>query len=89
MTEPTEEEVEVKVEKRQGLFSSPGNMITRDDALQFMSEVETNFGSLPDVLKNNNLKADHLLFKEAQQAYSKRKQELEKQIVIDNVHFAT
>ena len=35
------------------------------------------------------MKADPLLFKEAQHAHIRRKKELEKQVIIDNVHFVT
>ena len=64
-------------------------MITREDALEQFNDALIDYASLPEVLQKNNIKADHLLFKEAQVQYLKRKKELEKQIVIDNVHFVT
>ena len=73
---------------RKGLFS-PNHVITREDAIAQFDHASIDFSSLPNVLKENNIKADHLLFKEAQVQYLKRKKELEKQIVIDNVHFVT
>ena len=87
-TDRTAEEVQLNIAKREGLFS-PNNMISRNDAMDFMSELITDFELLPTVLQENKLKADHLLFKEAQHEYIKRKKELEKQIIIDNVHFVT
>ena len=42
---------------------------------------------LPDCLRHNKIKADTLLFKEAQYFYSKRKTSLQQQIVIDNLQY--
>lgn len=44
---------------------------------------------IPNSLEANTIRADPMLLTEAVTAYKKRKLEMEKQIVFDNVYFVT
>lgn len=63
-------------------------MVSRDEAIKMLETLAT-ADNLPEVLQENTIMAEPLLFKEAQIAYSKRRRTLQRQIVIDNLHFAT
>ena len=47
----------------------------------------SNDDNLPPVLVENTIQAEPLLFREAQLNYSKRRRTIQRQIVIDNLHF--
>ena len=63
-------------------------MVSRDEALKQLDSL-ANDNNLPEVLQENNINAEPLLFKEAQINYSKRRKALQRQIVVDNLHFCT
>ena len=49
----------------------------------------SNDDNLPQALMQNTIQAEPLLFREAQLNYSKRRRTIQRQIVIDNLHFCT
>ena len=59
--------------------------ITKDQAIKKINL--KNKVALPVCLTDNKIKADKLLYKEAQYFYSQRKVSLQRQIVIDNLHY--
>ena len=62
------------------------NSMTRKEALRNIEVMDEN---LPKCLKDNNIKSDELLFKEAQYLHYQRKILQQRQIIIDNIHFVT
>lgn len=68
------------------LKKSSTMMISRTEALRELMKQKVD-ENLPEVLRENKLKADPLLFKECQANYQKRRKVLQRQIVVDNLHF--
>ena len=65
-------------------------MVSREDALKVLMETQgEKQDNLPESLQENTIKAEPLLFKEAQVNYAKRRKAIQRQIVIDNFHFCT
>ena len=63
-------------------------MISREDALKSLESLTKN-NNLPESLLENKIKAEPLLFREAQLNYTKHRRALQRQIVVDNLHFCT
>ena len=63
-------------------------MIRREDALKQLALLQDD-NHLPASLQENKMRADYLLFKEAQVNYMQRRRQMMKQIIFDNVHYCT